>query len=217
MSRQDKIREVIKQLKIVREDRGLSLQRILDMVLESGGNISMGTVRRVFEDGSEERNFRYEDSIKPIADVLLNVQSTPSTSGADVAELDALRALVRYKNSYIAELEAVATNIDARVAAVKEEEQKKIDFLKEQIAVKDGQLSENRKLLDERRDFIYRKDRAITILSVLLGLCLAVIIGALLIDRANPDMGFFWLDGVSSFVSDNLFGINTSFTTGVQV
>ena len=80
------------------------------------------------------------------------------------------------------------------------------------MQAKDEQLREHSKLLEERRDFIYRKDRTITILSVLLGLCLAVIIGALLVDKANPDMGFFWLDGVSAFFNDSLHGnINNSF------
>lgn len=206
MSRQEKTREVIRQLKLVREDRGLSIQRILDMVLEAGGNLSIGTVRRVFEDGSEERNFRYEDSIKPIADVLLGVQTNDVVpSSEDSAELDALRALVRYKNSYIAELEAAAANVEAKVQAAKDEQQKKIDFLKRelelrdrQLNAKDQQINDRGRLLDERRDFIYRKDKIIAILSISLAICVLAIIGALLIDRFNPNIGFFWLDDMKA-------------------
>lgn len=219
MSRQEKTAEVIRQLKIVREDRGLSLQRILDMVLEAGGNISIGTVRRVFEEGSETRNFRYEDSIKPIADVLLDVQSTTMATGADAAELEALRALVRYKNSYIAELEAAASNVDAKVQAAKDDAQKKIDFLVVQLAgkdeqlkakdeqlkvkdqqlkVKDQQIQDRGKLLDERRDFIYRKDRTIALLGILLAIFAFLFFAALVVDKMNPNMGFFWLDGIAA-------------------
>lgn len=228
MSRQDRIREVIRQLKIVREDRGLSLQRILDMVLDAGGNLSMGTVRRVFEDGSEERNFRYEDSIKPIADVLLNVQSSGEPGTEEAAELEALRALVRYKNAYIAELEASASNVEGKVQAARDEQMRKIDFLRaeldkrdEQLRAKDQQIQDRGKLLDERRDFLYAKDRAIrgrnwiiAALVAALAACLAVIILALIIDKANPEVGFFWMDGVKS-----VFGLTTApgFQGGVML
>lgn len=37
------------------------------------------------------------------------------------------------------------------------------------------------------------KNKAILLLSLLLGVCLAVIIAALIIDNTNPDVGFFWL------------------------
>lgn len=50
-----------------------------------------------------------------------------------------------------------------------------------------------RKQLDARYEFLKRKDKVIVILSVLLALCLLVIIGALIIDRTNSDVGFFWL------------------------
>ena len=224
MSRQEKTAEVIRQLKIVREDRGLSLQRILDMVLEAGGNISIGTVRRVFEEGSETRNFRYEDSIKPIADVLLDVQSTTMATGADAAELEALRALVRYKNSYIAELEAAASNVEAKVQAAKDEQQKKIDFLvvqlagkDEQLKAKDQQIQDRGKLLDERRDFIYRKDKTIALLGILLAVSIVLIFAALVVDVMNPDMGFFWLDGVSAFINEHLYGVATGSAAGIQI
>ena len=212
MSRAEKTREVIRQLKIVREDRGLSIQRIVDLLEERGTPVSLATVRRVFEDGSEVRNFRYEDSVKPIADLLLEVQNTDTSSGTDAAELDALRALVRYKNAYIAELEAAASNVDAKVQAAKYEQQKKIDFLvaqlsgkDEQLKAKDQQIQDRGKLLDERRDFIYRKDKTIALLGVLLAVCVVLIFAALVIDVTNPNMGFFWLDDMAaSFFGGNM-------------
>lgn len=62
---------------------------------------------------------------------------------------------------------------------------KETEFLEEQLRHKDQQL-------DERRDFIRRKDKYILILAALLFVCLAAIITALVVDRLNPDMGFFW-------------------------
>ena len=202
MSKQEKTREVIRQLKNVREERGLSIQRIVDMTEANGTPVSLATVRRVFEAGSEERNFRYEDSIKPIVDVLLEVDRPAGSGGKDEAELDMLRAVVNYKNTRIAELEADAANVEAKVQAAKDEAQSKIVFLKEQIKFKEEQMCVKDKLLDERRDFIYRKDRIITVLCILLALCLLLIIGALIADRINPEIGFFWLGEMKSFFAN---------------
>lgn len=73
-------------------------------------------------------------------------------------------------------------------------DREKIDFLKQQVAFKEEQMRTKDKHLEERANFIYRKDRVITILSVLLGISVLLIISALLIDLFNPNIGFFWLE-----------------------
>lgn len=87
----------------------------------------------------------------------------------------------------------------------KEDAQKKINFLLEQVKFKEAQILEKDKhiaskdkRLEERRDFIYRKDRIITILGIALAICLFLIIGALIVDSLNPNVGFFWLDKLSA-------------------
>lgn len=46
---------------------------------------------------------------------------------------------------------------------------------------------------DFLRSQITNRNKAITALSICLGLCLLLIIGALIVDRINPDIGFIWL------------------------
>lgn len=46
------------------------------------------------------------------------------------------------------------------------------------------------------RGQIRAKNRVILILSILLGICLATIIAALIIDRTNSGVGFFWLESL---------------------
>lgn len=77
----------------------------------------------------------------------------------------------------------------------------KIDFLKKQLAfaenqilAKDAQIQSKDERLAERKDFIYRKDRIIAILGALLGLCVLIIIGALVVDMLDPNIGFFWVE-----------------------
>lgn len=53
-----------------------------------------------------------------------------------------------------------------------------------------------RKQLDERYQFLKRKDKQILILSILLALCILLIIAALIIDRTNNGIGFFWLESL---------------------
>lgn len=81
----------------------------------------------------------------------------------------------------------------------------KIDFLKKQLAfaedqilAKDAQIQSKDERLAERKDFIYRKDRIIAILGILLGLCVLIIIGALVVDMLNPNIGFFWLERMAA-------------------
>lgn len=72
-----------------------------------------------------------------------------------------------------------------------EQERKKVDFLKQQIAFKEQQMEAKDNLLRERYDFLNRKDRVIKVLSVLLGVVVAAIIGILIFDLMNGHFGYF--------------------------
>ena len=73
-------------------------------------------------------------------------------------------------------------------------DREKIDFLKQQVAFKEEQMLTKDKQLEQRANFLYRKDRIITIMAVLLGVSVLAIISALFIDLFNPNVGFFWLE-----------------------
>ncbi len=53
-----------------------------------------------------------------------------------------------------------------------------------------------RKQLEDRYYFLKRKDKVIVMLSVMLALCVTAIIAALIIDRMNGGVGFFWLESL---------------------
>lgn len=206
MSRQDKTRQVILQLKAVKEERGISLQRIHDITLAAGGNVSFSTVRKVFSDGSENMNFRYEDTVQPIAMALLETNEPPrEVTGVVESEAEALKALVQLKNSIIREQQETIDNIKAREQEIKDEAQRKIDHLRNQISEQQKILDERREFMGERRDFIHRLEaekaalrRTIRILSIIVALLAMVIFAALLIDKTDPGVGFFWLEETAS-------------------
>ena len=187
MSRQDKTREVILQLKAVKEERGISLQRVHDITTEKGGNVSFSTVRKIFSEGSENMNFRYEDTVQPVAMALLDTDEPPrEVSGVVETEAEALKALVQLKNSIIKEYQEKIDKMEEREAEIKAEAQRKIDHLVKEGERKDLLLDQRKDFMDERADFIHRKDKAIAVLSIALTFMTLLAIFALGSDAIIP-------------------------------
>lgn len=90
-------RRTIHRLKQIKSEQGLSIPKIMDLMEERGQFVSEATIKRVFADGSEEQNFRYQDSIAPIADVLLDMYGDSS----NLDDSDSLRQIIREKNKFI--------------------------------------------------------------------------------------------------------------------
>lgn len=103
-------------------------------------------------------------------------------------------ALVEQCKQLQTAMDRLTSEHKAELDAVRASDQRKIDFLREQIAFKEHQMDAKDRLLSERYDFLKRKDRIMVLLGSLLAVALAVIITALLVDCLNPNIGFFWLD-----------------------
>ena len=138
---QKQIAEIVQKLKKVREEHGLSCQEIVDLVEKNGEYVSLSTVKRVFEDGSEDYRYQYENTLRPIANAVLGLYSetieTPSAG-----EVDAMKAIITYKSEKIDELQA-------QLLRIEESYKRRIDFLKRQIALKDERI-DRRDMLIER-------------------------------------------------------------------
>ena len=91
------------------------------------------------------------------------------------------------------DLSAECARLKSELESAKSESQQKIAFLREQIEFKEKQMVAKDKILQDNYDFIKRKNSIIGTLSLFLGITVFIIIAALVIDRLNPDMGFFWL------------------------
>lgn len=103
----EKIAEIIVQLKVVRVEKGLSYQKIVDMTEKIGDPVSISTVRRVFTD--DKHTFRW-DTIRPIATVVLGVgfetpepdKSNPDQPQLYYSEIEAFKAIMEAKGEMIA-------------------------------------------------------------------------------------------------------------------
>ena len=90
-------RRTIHRLKTIKDEQGLSISKIMDLMEQRGQYVSEATLKKIFADGSEEQSFRYQDSIAPVADVLLDMYG--DTSG--LQDLESLRHIIREKNKLI--------------------------------------------------------------------------------------------------------------------
>ena len=137
--------ELIRQMKAVKESNEITYPRIIERMEKNGKVVSLTTLRRVFADGSEASagNFSYENTLMPIAEVLLNVEDVPTTEDEPNAhKIEALKAVIHCQNEEIARLHEMKEHLEGRIT-----------FLLEQIEKKDRRMDEKdeiiRKLMDK--------------------------------------------------------------------
>ena len=95
-------RDIIIKLKKVRDEKSLSYNDIINLMEKNNDFVSKSTIQRVFADGSEEMSFRYEETIKPIANALLDISNIEDDDSMDIK---AMKSLLKYKDKLIGELE----------------------------------------------------------------------------------------------------------------
>ena len=153
-------RDIIIQLKQVREEKGLSYNDILTLVRDNNGDVSRSSIQRVFAEGSEEETFKFEETIKPIADALLDINSFEDDDDLDTK---AMKSLLQYKSQRIIELERHIKVLEGDIAKIKlsnhermdkerERWSRSIDFLKHQIELKDERM-------DKLLEAVFNKDK----------------------------------------------------------
>ena len=87
-------RDIIIQLKEVKDEKHLSLTDIMKLMESNGDYLSKSTLSRVFAEGSEEIKFRYEDTIRPIANALLDIENDEDDDDMDIR---AMKSLLKFK------------------------------------------------------------------------------------------------------------------------
>lgn len=151
-------RNLIIQLKEVKDERGLSLTDILSMIEENGDFLSKSSLSRLFQEGSEELSFK-EETILPVARALLDINTLEESDNVDEK---AMKTLLQYKSNRISELEQQIERLELELSQEKvkrhealEKERdmynRRVEFLKEQVALKD-------KRMDQLLEAVFVKD-----------------------------------------------------------
>ena len=141
-------KQIILKLKEVKEERNLSYEQIMEMCHENGDFLSKSSVARVFQDGSENRSFNYQTTIRPIAKALLDMETIEES---DTPEEQAMKIILKAKMDKILELEEQNRILKEQLADDKVKHHEKlekergtfyrsIEFLKHQIELKDKRI-----------------------------------------------------------------------------
>ena len=115
----------------------LSFQKIQEMVEANGDFVSERTLRRVFAEDADGQHFRYEVTLKPIARALLY---TDNANGNKKEVEKSLKSIIHIKNE---EIETLKEQIDS----LKAEYQRRVDFLRSQIDLKDKRMDEKDEII----------------------------------------------------------------------
>lgn len=146
------IHDIIMKLKAVRSEKDLSYTDILDLMEKNGDYLSKSTISRVFSDGSEHMSFKYEETIRPIANALLDIETIEEDDDMDI---QAMKMIMQYKGHRIEELERnlaeTKNKYHEKLDKEREQHRKSIEFLKNQIDLKD-------KRMDMLLEAVFQKD-----------------------------------------------------------
>ena len=149
---------VILALKKVKEDRGLSIERIYKMVEENdpAHTVSHTSVARVFRQGSEDQIFKWENTLKPIANALLDIEEIEVD---DDINTQAYKSILKLKKDIIDELEDKLSKVEG-VTSDTEHYIKTIKHLEKQLEYKDKRIDQLLDANDElRKDLTKLTDR----------------------------------------------------------
>lgn len=136
-------RDTVERLRKVKRDNGLTLSQIMDMLEKKNCYISEATIKRLFSENNAPESFKYQGTIAPLADVLLDMYSDDSGS-EDVA---ALKAIIHDKNEMISILTVKNEEIRA-------DYEKRINHLQKQIEIMNDHLMFREKQIDKKDDII---------------------------------------------------------------
>ena len=144
-------RQTIERLKRVKKEKELSYSIIIDMLADKGYYLSEQTLKKVFSEHSDSYNFKYRDTIAPLADVLLDLYGDATSETAS----EEVKHLIREKNKMI------------EILLYKNEEQKsdyerRIAHLKKQVERLEGNLDFREKMIDRKDKIVERLLDSIT-------------------------------------------------------
>ena len=149
-----KSKDLIIKLREVQKEKKISYDKILSLMEQDGQFSSKSTLSRLFGKNWEKYTFDYENTLIPIANVLLDVDNIEED---DDTETKAFKSLLRLKMSVIddnarqiAELKEQIQEVSNKeklkyshkLEAETEKFQRSLDFAKKQIELKDKRIDQ---------------------------------------------------------------------------
>jgi len=146
-------KELIMKLREVRLEKSLSYNDILALMEKNGDHLAKSTLSSVFNDDLDGKSFDYDNTIKPIATALLDIETIEADDDMDT---QAMKILLQYKSQRIKELEDALNeeklNNLERLNLEKEKNERDRAFFNNQIELKD-------KRMDQLLEAVFEKDK----------------------------------------------------------
>ena len=134
-------KKVIETLKQVKQEKNLSLDAILKLIEENGDSVSKSTLSRVFSDNSDYTDFRYETTLRPICDAMLDIENIEMD---DTPDVKAYKSILKLKKDIISEMKQEINqekiSYHEKLEQETEKFQKSLDFIKHQVELKDQRI-----------------------------------------------------------------------------
>lgn len=148
-------KDLVLRLRAIREELGLSIADIVAKLDEAKTPLSESTVRRVLDhDLDEISGFSYDNTLMPIADILLPKGDTKDSS-LSAERIEALLAIVEIKNEMIADRDRTIETMTKQFAEADARQKNRcskcadeVAFLKAQIALKDARMDKKDEWID---------------------------------------------------------------------
>lgn len=138
-------RETVERLRKVKKDNGLTTAQIIDMLEERNCFISEATIKRIFSENNDPTSFKYQSTIAPLADVLLDLYCDNSGT-EDVA---ALKAIIHDKNQLISILvmknDEIRADYEKRIAHL----QKEVQRMEEHLMFRERQIDKKDEIISK--------------------------------------------------------------------
>ena len=137
--------EIIRESKAIKEEKKITYIDIMEQMeqLDRNSVVSLSTLRRVFRDGSEMKasSFNFEEILLPIYNAMQVLGKTPKAESEYDKELNGYKAVIRVQNEELDRLLELKEHLDERV-----------EFLIEQIKLKDRRLDEKDEMIKKLMD-----------------------------------------------------------------
>ncbi len=131
--------KLIDSIRKVYDEKKLTIGKVEKLFKDKGkeGAVAHTTIGRFFSKGKRnDYNYHYEDTIRPLAELLLDVDTIEQN---DDIETQAMKNFVKVKGKMIDELES-EINVYERLEKERAQSRRSIEFLKTQIERKDERI-----------------------------------------------------------------------------
>lgn len=141
--------KLIDSIRKVYDEKKLTIGKVEKLLKEKGkeGAVAHTTIGRFFSKNKRsEYNYRYEDTIRPLAETLLDVDTIEQN---DDTETQAMKNFVIVKGKMIDELES-EINVYEKLEKERKQSRRSIDFLLSQIERKDERINYFMKMCEQK-------------------------------------------------------------------